>query len=64
MKDKIKASIIYKCPITNKKIQTEMSWRNNNLYIDCMESYDHSYSILLIVYKCKLCEKKHEIELN
>jgi len=60
----IKASVIYKCPKTNQKVQTKISCYNYNCYIDCKESYDNTYSVYLRIYKCKSCGKEHEIELN
>ena len=63
MEKMIKASVVYKCPKTNQKIQFKTYWGVNH-YIHFKGDCYGSENYYIRIYKCKSCGKEHEIELN
>jgi len=57
--EKIKAFLVYVCPATNKKVESEIGSEDDNVYYYGSDNYYKSR-----IYKCKSCGKEHEIELN
>ncbi len=59
----LRASIIYKCPKTDQKIQFKINAYSGNHWVYSRDYYG-SDNYYIKIYECKSCGKEHEIELN